>query len=802
MLNRKEKITKTAAIILSIIIASSAISLGDESSIGKNTSQIVFDDKDSASKTFKIWNKGTGTLNYKVSVSTGSTYFKVTPTTGTSGGSLQERTHTVTVDFNTVPHAATVTGKIKITNNSDVNSPQYIDLTAHDAISRHIQFISIEQGIDYIPGADDENASVGNCDGMGLAGDLSCDGYVDFLDFAFLAEQWRQTGSNLRADISPASKNGSVDMNDLSAFINNWLADGRIGQTYDFRLIVETDSTVADINFITPDGFIYPDSNLGSSRHFAKNRSTENGITYWQYQEWFYEANGLDNYLDGKYTIKAIYKDHNSDQTEVYFGIPKQAGSIARITQRPEFISPLNSDWIVSPLTFSWDKCTDVNVNSIRLGYRNSHDSNTTDKDFDKKAVKADSLKLVPGSSFADLSFGQWYLTTNSDGIAIEAGKTSRNHIAFDVTKGFGTFGGEKNHQLQVADCNGKMVTFTLTGGGWGSVEGDPNIQDDCSFAKIILTGTTDKSVLTITPLKGAKAIIGSIESDGPVKTINAPSVNVTGDISINGTAANITLNDISGSSNITIGSAASSKATASLKLGRINKLALTSRTPIATLKATEWKTGSLTTPWVSSLSIDGNSAGGIAGNFGADVNLSGQGNPKGTTLKKATIAGEIGDSNWTITGSVGTITAAGSSKGLDVNITSSIGTLKALGNKPMNLKATLSGIWNAESANTITAGQLEDFDLTTENGLTKTLNVKGIVEEPFGLINSNIYAGSIGTAYLAFPKYSNGGTPFGLTAVTINKVTVKDPTKTTTLKGSQLGTEGFTTEDFEIRLK
>ncbi len=813
---------------MSIILASSTIALADNPSIGKSPGQIVFDDKTGTSDTFKVWNKGTGTLNYQVSVSDGAKYFKVTPAAGKSHGTVDAQTHTVTVDFNTIPHGATVTGRIQITCASAHNSPQYIDLSAHDAIAKHIQFISIEQGIDYIPGASDVNATAGNCDGLGLQGDFDCDGFVDFLDFAVLAEQWRQIGNDIRTDIYPNSKNGSVDFNDLDAFCTNWLKDGRIGETYDFRFTVQTDSTVADVNFITPDGFTYPDSNHDDSRHIELSTTKQNGITYWRYQEWFYDANGLDNYLDGKYTIRATYADHNSDETIVNFGIPKQAGSIAQPTQRPKITYPLYTEGAVSPLQFTWAKCSDSNVNGIRLGFKNALDSNMTEQDYGKDAVKADSSKLTPGRSFAELDFGRWYNVQNANDITIEVGKTSRSHVAFDITKGFGTFGGMKNHQLQVADCKGKMVTFSLTGGGSGTVEGDPNIQGDCSFAKIILTGTTANSVLTITPQKGAKTTVGGIESDSPIKTINARNVNLTGDVLIDGGASMIILNDVSASSNINIGSSASPKAASAFKFGRVNNLTLTSGTPISILKATDWKTGSLNAPSISNLATDGNTAGKVAGDFGADVNLNGKSSPKGVLLKKAKIAGQLGNSTWNVAGNCGAIQMASSSPDLDVNITGSVGTLTAIGNKGMAIDATLSGKWQAASVTTIkatdisecnfiagqgavtkspaigkiTAGRIMDSNFTAANGLLKTLKITGVVEQPFGVINSNVKAKHIGRAYLVFPKYSNNGTPFGLTAGAIDKITVYDPPNTWTKKNLQVGAEAITTDDFSIRLE
>ncbi len=783
---------------MSIILASSAIGLA-KPSIGKSTKAIVFD-IDSNSETFNVWNKGTGTLSYYVSVSEGSTYFSVTPTSGTSHGTATTRTHTVTADFNTIPHGATVTGKIKITNALDSNSTKYIDLTAQNSISRHIQFIEIEQGIDYIPGASDENASTGNCDGLGLAGDFDCDGFVDLLDFAVFAEQWQQTGSNIRADISPSYKDGSVDQNDLSAFFKNWLKDGRIGTTYDFRFAIETDSTISDVNFITPDGYVYPASNhAAAANHIHMTHTTQNGISYWQYQEWFYEANGLDYYQDGKYTVMVTYADGNSDETVVSFGIPNQAGSIARPTQRPEMTYPLNTEGVVSPLKFAWEKCSDSNVNSIWLGFNSPSDSNLTGQDYGKNTVKADALSLDPGRWFAELDFGRWYQAQNDNDITIQVGKASRSHIAFDITKGFGTFGGLKNHQLQVPDCNGKMVTFSLTGGGSGAVESDSNVQGDCSFANVILSGTTEKSVLTITPETGTTTSVVNIEATGPIKTINARNVNLEGNISINGGATIIVLNDVSGSSNITIGSASSSKTTCALKFGQVNNLVLTSGTPIKILQATVWKSGSVNVPWISSLAIDGKAASGIAGDFGANVNLSGVGSPKGMSLNKAKIAGELGDSNWTVVGNCGTIQTASSSQYFDANITGSVGTLKAVGNKTMSINATLSGTWQAQSAKTITAGQLVDSNFTAANGLLKTLKITGIVGEPFGIINSNVTVKHLGSAYLVYPKYSNNGTPFGLTAGAIDKVTVKDSAKTTTWKKLQVD---IITDDFEIRLQ
>jgi hypothetical protein len=304
---------------------------------------------------------------------------------------------------------------------------------------------------------------------------------------------------------------------------------------------------------------------------------------------------------------------------------------------------------------------------------------------------------------------------------------------------------------------------------------------------------------LTITPEPGAKTNVVNIEAAGSIKTINARNVNLKGNIHINGAAAMILLNDVPGDSNINIGH---SSLPCSLKFGRVNNLALTSGMPIKELHATEWKSGSLNAPWISNLTTDGYAAGGVAGDFGADMNLSGAGSLKGVSLNKAKIAGQLGDSNWAVVGDCGTIETASSSQEFNANITGNIGTLKAVGNKPVNMNATLSGIWQAKSINTLAAGQLMDANFTAASGLMKTLKITGVVGEPFGIINSNVKVKSLGSAYLAFPKYSNNGTPFGLTAGAIDKITVKDPVKTWTKTKLGVGAEAITTEDFVIRLQ
>jgi len=57
-----------------------------------------------------------------------------------------------------------------------------------------------------------------------IPGDLELDRNVDFIDFAFFAEYWRSVacGQCGGADLSG---DGSVDVDDLADFADNWLME-------------------------------------------------------------------------------------------------------------------------------------------------------------------------------------------------------------------------------------------------------------------------------------------------------------------------------------------------------------------------------------------------------------------------------------------------------------------------------------------------------------------------------------------------------------------------------------------------
>ena len=132
----------------------------------------------------------------------------------------------------------------------------------------------------------------------------------------------------------------------------------------------------------------------------------------------------------------------------------------------------------------------------------------------------AQSFAYLPGRSYAirvraTASSGQW----------VEKPFV----IQVSSLQEFGMTGGKKPTRLSIADTDGDVVTFKLTGGGLGAVWGD----------QLSLIGTTNKSVLSVSVKKNKAGGDGfyhlsAITSDGLIKSINAKSVALGGSILLN----------------------------------------------------------------------------------------------------------------------------------------------------------------------------------------------------------------------------------------------------------------------------
>jgi uncharacterized repeat protein (TIGR03803 family) len=315
----------------------------------------------------------------------------------------------------------------------------------------------------------------------------------------------------------------------------------------------------------------------------------------------------------------------------------------------------------------------------------------------------------------------------------------------------FGSFDGRKNVKLTLKDIHGADVTFSLTGGGYG--ETDPN---DSNFSNITLHDTADKSILTISTKGNVHTSVGSIICNGSLKSINAKTTAING--------------------NISIGASSIPKAAVTIIFDRARDLVINSQMPIQSISVAEWLGGSINAPSVGSITIKGDTKRALSGDL-VEVNITLSQIPavKIPALGSLTVKGWIDSSQILSQGNIGTITAGAI---IDSNC--------------------FAGV--AEGITGLPAAETASF---SETATIKSITIKGIKTElsPY-YINSNIAAANILSASIAYPQSENDGVPFGLSADYIKKLTIKKTDGTTTsLKNLGKSTDSKTIDGVEIRL-
>jgi len=194
----------------------------------------------------------------------------------------------------------------------------------------------------------------------------------------------------------------------------------------------------------------------------------------------------------------------------------------------------------------------------------------------------------------------------------------------------FGSFDGRKNVKATVTAANGMSVTFTLSGGGFGEIYGG------AALSTVVLSDTTTSSVLTIT---SKEATVGTIVSDGPLKSITAKNIDLANGAVLAGGVLNVRVNNVvGGEQTLYVGSFPKSGAKTTYRFGQVYDLSLVSAMPIKSITAVEWRdTGgaydTISAPSLGSLKITGDKKRGIGGNFEASLVL-------GNVLQPARING------------------------------------------------------------------------------------------------------------------------------------------------------------------
>jgi hypothetical protein len=221
----------------------------------------------------------------------------------------------------------------------------------------------------------------------------------------------------------------------------------------------------------------------------------------------------------------------------------------------------------------------------------------------------------------------------------------------------------------------GATVSVSLKGPGAAELRflDDGAIQPDMLWSD----NTTMASSITVKVTGGSgKTLIHDLQINGDLKAFSAPTMSFDGNMFIEGFAKTITLGDITSLGTLTVETQVGELET-SITLGRVEGLTLTSFVPIKSLRAVNWLRGEgaqINGTTIKSLQITGNGEGDT---FSADMNLGG--GDAIQTLGSAKFAGEIDNSEWSISGDIGSITVARPASDWVVADATSLGSLNAL---------------------------------------------------------------------------------------------------------------------------
>ena len=166
--------------------------------------------------------------------------------------------------------------------------------------------------------------------------------------------------------------------------------------SYEFDLLLITDSTVNKVEFLTPAGKVFSFEaeyveTVVADGWITTGREDEGGGRF----EWYFETerlnlSSLDDYGDGDYVITVYYTNGSSEDTTVWFGIPATNNPIAQPTQKPVFTSFSHNDKLSSPVTFNWQSCTDTAAELIWIGLENYNTGEEKEEILDVSATGLD----------------------------------------------------------------------------------------------------------------------------------------------------------------------------------------------------------------------------------------------------------------------------------------------------------------------------------------------------------------------------------------------------------------------------
>ena len=424
---------------------------------------------------------------------------------------------------------------------------------------------------------------------------------------------------------------------------------------------------------------------------------------------------------------------------------------------------------------------------------------------------------------------------------------------------------GPGHDTFRFTESNGTGASITLSGPGTGIIHmggdslvlhGDHARGSNQEIESITLTGTTAASTLTILGHTAHRSapVIGNITSDGALDLVRIRKTTLLGDLTVAGAVRTVQM-DSASDGTITMGA---SVAPMHMQIGTFVDENFSSPSPIKVISAVQLvSTDNVPETFVANYVHRLRAL----GSFDSGLQLSGVGGPH-LTLNNLRISGNIGGT-WNIAGASVPITT--SSALPDFNGTfgsltrarffgSFQGSLTVPSLQLLRIGGTMSGALNLTApgmtdlgrlmvtgpiinSSIIAAGSIGPIHAAalqrtlvfagvgnvpqgqslpvSASDFSRSATIQSITLRPtrklIGFSGSDIAAANIGNLFLGNTRVSNGSVPFGVAAMQIGHLSVRDLTHRRTLTFSQLhdpaalaafvAAHGIQLDDFVIRL-
>jgi hypothetical protein len=328
-------------------------------------------------------------------------------------------------------------------------------------------------------------------------------------------------------------------------------------------------------------------------------------------------------------------------------------------------------------------------------------------------------------------------------------------------------------------DADGDWVTVALSGTGNGTIYFLKS--GLCDAARIVLTGTTSRSSLTITTKgSGSETTIGGIGVYGSLGSITGKTTDLAGDVTVTGLLGSLVLDDAPGEKLIELNTNDGAVGSGDKVVLTFDCVADTSVNthglPISSLTVTEWldtggEADTILAPRIDKLTAKGargNARLGIdavAGDFAASLVLDGAGVAPGKyVLGGATIAGAITGGTWDICGSVGAIKPAATAAAWTLDADGVVYALDA--------RDALAGTVQADYFGKLsTKGELAARILANGADPKRDTSIASIAAGTVRDVSINVPGG---IAAIAVEEWLDGGQADVITAKWIGKITAK----------------------------